>query len=112
MADEVDVIHNVNTQCADIEDWDDKAFPLQIERVDGTPQTFATLSIDDADLLYALLAKPLKIVSSDGSIVCSPPLQDDSPGLKELASWLKGASASVKSRRSLRSPGSLRSKTP
>ena len=89
----------VNSQCADIEDWDDKAFPLQIERVDGSPQAFTTLTTEDADLLVALLTKPLRLVKDDGSIICGPPITDDSEGLKTLAAWLKGASASVKIRR-------------
>lgn len=96
------VVENVNVQTADVEDWDDKAYPLQIERVDGKPQTFNTLSVDDAELLHALITKPLKIVAADGAIVCSPPLCLDSPGLKDFAAWLLGASTSVRSRRSRR----------
>ncbi len=95
---------NINSQCADIENWDDKAFPLMIERAvpDALKPMFTTLSVESADILVALLSKPLTILLPTG-LTKFPAITDDHPDLAPLVDWLRGASASVKSRRSRRS---------
>lgn len=96
-------IININSQCADIENWDEKAFPLMIERADGGEGgPFTTLSIHSADLLVALMTKRLRLATPNGVMEC-PPCIEDHPDMIPFVQWLKGASASVKSRRSLRS---------
>ena len=93
----------INEQCADIEDWDDKAFPLMIERAvpDAYTPLFTTLSVTSADLLVALLTKRMTLVTPAG-VVEFDPIVEDNPDLAPLITWLKAASASVKSRRSRR----------
>lgn len=94
----------VNQQCADVENWDDKAFPLMIEPLlptNAEPE-FTTLSLESAETLLALLTKRLTFVVPAG-VFESPPVVEAHPDIAPLAQWLRAAAASLRSRRSQRS---------
>ena len=97
-------VRNLNSQCADLEDWDSNAFPLMIERsnpADGVENPFTTLTLESADTVVALLTKQLKLVTERRVIIC-PPVVQDHPDLAPLVEWLKAATASQRSRRNAR----------
>lgn len=96
----------INEQCADIENWDERAFPLMIEPAvphpPGVTNPFTTLSVETCETLVALLTKPLNLMTASGNVVKCGPVTEDHPDVAPLVAWLRGASASLRSRRSRR----------
>lgn len=97
---------NVNSECADIENWDDKAFPLMIEPLvplpPGQEAPFTVLSVEACETIYALLTNELRLINKNGQLVQCDPVVKSFPEVERLTLWLKGASASLRSRRSRR----------
>lgn len=92
---------NVNSQTAELENWDENAFPLMIERSDpedGIQNFFTTLNLETAETIHALLTKSLRLVTESGIIIC-PPVIADHPDAEPLAEWLRVAVAAQKARR-------------
>lgn len=78
----------INTQNADVKDWSQNCVPIGLA-INGESRPWLELSREDVGILHNLLTKSLTLVTPSG-LVKSPPLAQDSEGLRLLAGALNG----------------------